>query len=289
MKLSTAYTAQVHVAVMLFGLSGVLSKSIAIPAVLITLGRVLCSSPVLYMYIKEKGTHIRRLSKRDGLAFLLMGSLLALHWTSFIASVQIANVAIGAITASAFPLYAVFLEPLFFKEKLRARHVVLACIMVAGVLILVPPDAFSGDIALGVAVGMFASFAYAVLSLVNRWLSQRYDGFVISLYEQAVAAAVLLPALWIVPASWSFHDLGLILLLGVVGTAVSHSLFINGLQRITVQKASMISGMEAVYGIMMAFLFLGAVPSTREIVGGIIVLTAAAISSLSKKQNAENI
>lgn len=282
MKTSTSCMLQINTAVLLFGFSGVLGKDIALPAVLITLGRVVFSSLVLFLFLKARKTSIHIDSRKDGLAFLAMGALLAVHWTAFIYAIQLSSVAIGVITAATFPLFAAFLEPIFFSERVMPLNILVSLIMIGGVVILVPLDALGGNMAMGVAYGMFANLAYTILSLVNRWFARRYNGFVISFYEQGIAAIVLLPVLIFVPFSGTAQTIGELAVYGIICTAISHSLFINGLQGVTVQTASILDGLETVYGILFAFLLLGAVPSGREILGGSIIVVTAVVSSLYK-------
>ena len=64
----------------------------------------------------------------------------------------------------------------------------------------------------------------------------------------------------------------MLLLLGVVFTAVAHTMYIDGLGTVKVQTAGIISGLESVYGILAAFLFLGEKPGIKELAGGVIIL-----------------
>ena len=50
------------------------------------------------------------------------------------------------------------------------------------------------------------------------------------------------------------------------------------------QTAGIISGMETVYGILYALIFLGEVPAIREIVGGVVILGVALCSSIWIKE-----
>lgn len=285
MKDSTSYMLQINAAVFLFGFSGVFSKYIALPAVIITLGRVVFSSIVLFLVLKLRKQSLHIASQKDGLVFLAMGALLAAHWTMFIYAIQISSVAIGVITASTFPLFATFIEPLFFPERLKPINILFALIIVAGVFILVPMDALQGRVGMGVGYGMAASAAYAALSLVNRWFGSRYNGFVISFYEQGIAALVLLPVLLVIPVAITLPVLGQLFIFGVVCTALSHSLFINGLRGVAVQTASILDGLETIYGILFAFLLLGAVPTWREIIGGLVIVATAVVSSIYKEKS----
>jgi len=51
---------------------------------------------------------------------------------------------------------------------------------------------------------------------------------------------------------------------------------------IKAQTASIISSLEPVYGIILAFLLLGEVPALRTILGGVIILGATFIVTLKE-------
>ena len=53
------------------------------------------------------------------------------------------------------------------------------------------------------------------------------------------------------------------------------------MRHIKAQTASIINSLEPVYGIALAYLLLDEAPSLRTILGGIIVLLAAAAATLS--------
>jgi drug/metabolite transporter (DMT)-like permease len=60
---------------------------------------------------------------------------------------------------------------------------------------------------------------------------------------------------------------GLLLVLGVLCTALAHTLFIESLAVLRTQTASVISALEPVYGIALAALLLGELPALRTLVG----------------------
>lgn len=75
----------------------------------------------------------------------------------------------------------------------------------------------------------------------------------------------------------------MIALLGIIFTGVAHTLFINGLKNVKAQKAGIISTLEPVYGIIFAILLLRELPTLRELVGGIIILSMVLYSSIKSK------
>lgn len=270
----------VHLAVVLFGIVGVFAKLVNLPSVIIVLGRVFFSSVFLWCFLFFRKQEIRLRAGADYLWMIGAGIVLAVHWSSFMQSIQSSTVAIGTLTFSTFPLFVTFLEPYIFHERLRLSNVICAIVMLIGVVLIVPEFELENTMTQGVLWGLLSALTYAVLSLMNRRFSGVYQGTVISFYEQAAATVVLLPTLFVLKPIITGKDIGVLILLGVVFTATAHSLFISGLKTVKVQTAGIISGLESVYGIVCALLFLGEVPGIREITGGVVILGVVFYSTL---------
>lgn len=106
----------------------------------------------------------------------------------------------------------------------------------------------------------------------------------ISLYEQGTAAVVLLPAVVLIRPEVTPKDAGGLLLYGVVCTAVAHSMFIEGLKYVKVQTAGIISGLESVYGIIAAMIFLHEFPGVKELIGGAVILGVVCYTTLTSAE-----
>ena len=265
---------------MLFGFSGVLAQYVQVPAVLVAMGRVICSSLLLLAISLVKKDKLTLESKKDYALIIGTGVIMAIHWSSFFQAIQVSSVAIGTITFSTFPLFLTFMEPVVFKEKLRARSVISAVILLAGVYITVPEFSVENKVTVGILWGMLCSFTYAIMTLGNRYFSKKYTGRIICLYEQGTAAIVLLPALWLVKVEWRPVDIAGVAAIGFVCTAIAYSLYVSAQKGVRAQTAGIISGMETVYGIIFAFVFLREVPTVRELIGGAVILGVALYSSL---------
>ena len=270
----------VHIAVLGFGLSGLFGKLVTQPAVVISWGRVFCSSIFLFLLFRIRRQSVKLKAGKDFLLLLAAGVILAIHWTTFMQSIQVSTVAVGTLTFSTYPLFVTFLEPYIYHERLKKSSVVCACVMLAGVLLIVPEFQLGNAMTRGVIWGMIGSFSYAVLSLMNRSFSDRYPGALVSLYEPGTAAVVLLPALFFLHPAFTGRDIAGLIILGVAFTAGAHSLFIEGLKHVKVQTAGIISGLESVYGILAAFFVLREVPGLRELIGGAVILGVVFYSTL---------
>jgi drug/metabolite transporter (DMT)-like permease len=266
---------QLHGAVLLFGLAGVLGKLLTISPVVIVFGRAGLAALALLLVSVFGKLPLRPGSNRALLGFIGLGILLAAHWTAFFQSVQESGVALAQITFLTFPVFVALLEPLVFWERLRARDVVMAAVALAGVIILVP-SIEPGDAATqGVLWGVASGLTFAVLSLLNRKFVRAHSSITIALYQDGFAALALLPLVLARWPTWTARNLLLLPVLGVLCTAVAHSVFIAGLRAVRARTASMIVCLEPVYGAALAAMILGEIPTLRTAVGGLVVLAVA--------------
>ncbi|MCR1960336.1 EamA domain-containing membrane protein RarD [Thomasclavelia cocleata] len=272
-----------HLAVMLFGLAGIIGKFVSLPAVIVTFGRVFFSSIFLLIIILVKKEKIFLANKRDYALMIIAGVIMAIHWFTFLQTIQMSTVAIGTITFSTFPLFVTFLEPIIYKEKLRIKDIILALIIFLGILITIPEFTLDNQVTLAIIIGLMGSLSYAVLCLMNRYFSNRYSGRIICLYEQGIAAITLFPALFIVKAVPNATDLLALIFLGIICTALAHSIYVSSLKKVKVQTAGIISGMETVYSIVFAYILLKETLGVRELVGGIVILSVAFYASITSR------
>jgi drug/metabolite transporter (DMT)-like permease len=266
---------QIHAAVVLFGLAGLFGKFLDLAPVVIVFGRVALAAPTLLLAAALWNLPLRPASRRGLLAFAALGVLLAVHWTTFFQSVQVSSVAVALITFSTFPVFVALLEPPLFREGLRAGDLILAALALAGVVILIPSFEAGDRVTQGVLWGVASGLTFALLSLLNRHYVRQQSGITIALYQDAFATLALLP--FVLPRwpALGARDVLLLVVLGVLCTAVAHSLFITGLRGVRARTASMIACLEPVYGTALAALLLREVPSTRTTVGGLLVLGVA--------------
>lgn len=283
MKREKTAIVYLHIATMLFGLSGVIGQFVEVPSVIVALGRVLCSSFLLLCMLLVKKEDLHLDGRKDYFLIIIIGIVLAVHWTTFFQSIQVSSVAIGTITFSTYPLFLTFLEPVIYREKIRTQSVAGAFLLLIGVFITIPEFSLENQTTHGIIWGMICSITYAVLTLANRYFAAKYDGKLICLYEQGTAAIVLLPVLFVIEFQMRVQDAAGILFIGCICTAFAYTLFVSAQQKVKAQTAGLISGLETVYGIVYAFLFLREIPSVREIIGGMIILGVAMCTTLMQK------
>lgn len=266
---------EVHFSVLLFGLAGLFGKWLTLHPLVISLGRVSFAVPFLLAIMLLRRERIPLKRQRDYIVFLMLGGILALHWTAFFMAIQLSTVAVGLLTFSTFPVFVTFLEPLILKSAFRLQDVLIALVTVAGVSLVVPSLSLDNQVTLGALWGVLSGFTFGLLSVLNKRYVAQYPSRQVSLYQFAAAALVLWPMVLPLKPSLDGRALLLLAVLGVVFTGISHTLFISSLKRVKAQTASVIASLEPVYGILATVVLLGEVPGIREVAGGIIILSMA--------------
>lgn len=277
---------RIHIAVFLFGFAGLFGKFLDCSPLYIVLGRTLFAGLALGLYARGiSKIPLGGFNKTSILFFTFQGLLLACHWVFFFLAIQVSSVALGLVTFSSFPLFVTFLEPLFFKEPLKKSDIVTALAVFAGIVLVVPDIDLSNTNTLGAFYGILSGLTFALLALVNRKNARAVHPVTVAFYQNTFAALfLLLPVALFRPEVPSPGDLPLLILLGVVFTAFAHTCFIGSLSLIRAQTASVIAGLEPVYGIVLAFFMLGEIPALQTLAGGAVIIgTTIAAGVLSAR------
>ena len=274
----------VHAAVLIFGFTALFSKLLTLPALEITFYRSVVAFVVIAIYAAYKKQAFLLDSPRDYLMAGLLGVLLATHWVSYFYAMQISSVAIGVIALYTFPVITVFLEPLFHGEKPHSADIVSSIAVLFGIYLIVPDFSLDNSTALGVAAGVFSAFMLALRNILQRRNFSCYSASQALLYQSAVVVLALFAFIDTETINIDDRQWGLLILLGVVFTALPHTLFAYGLLHMKAKTAGLIACVQVVYAAVFAALFLGEWLSLNIVIGGLIVVSAAMYESLPKKQ-----
>jgi len=278
--------AEIHIAVLLFGTAGLFGKWLVLSPLTIVLGRVFFASLTLAVLLKLTRQGFSVSPRKIYLDLVLLGFILAIHWACFFQSIQVSTIAVGLLSFATYPVFTTFLEPLLLKEKIIKMNILLSVFCLVGVFFIIPHFGFGHSAFVGVLWGLLSSLTFALLTVLNRSLTQNLPSLLLAFYQDFFALLFLLPSCFVLKPALNARDILLLLLLGVFCTAGSHSLFIDGMKRIKAQTASLIHTLEPVYGIVFAFFWLNEVPSLRTILGGLIILSSQAfiISKFFRKR-----
>lgn len=183
----------------------------------------------------------------------------------------------AALLSNGEGLFTVLLATLFFKEKIKPLGYVAVIIILVGLFIVTTdlktttlPQIHFEDMLIITSM-MF----WAVDNNLSRILTKRYNVARIAQIKSAIGGTLLfLIAFFVfkIPVLIKASDIFPILLLGVVGFALSLYFFLQALKRINTVRTVMIFSLSAVFGLVSAFVVLNENINTYQIIAAIIMI-----------------
>lgn len=287
MKPQTKSLFQLHIAVLLFGGTALFSHLLPWSAVDITILRTAIASVTLAIIIKLQGDKLTLNNFNDYRMAIILGITVGLHWVTYFYAMQLAGVAVGMLAFFCFPIVTVFLEPLFTKSKPHLRDISCALLVFLGIVLLVPELTLENNTTLGVIIGSFSGVCYAVRNVMHKHYFSHYKGTQAMFYQTGVVAIMLSPFLTQSPfemngvwVNGQLGELGLLLILSIVFTALPHSFIANCFKHLSAKTAGLISCMQPVYGIILAVLLLNQWPDYTVYIGGSCIVFAAIFETI---------
>ena len=265
----------VHSAVFLFGLTALFSKLIALPALEITLLRSLVAVLALWAVMRWQGEPLGLRARQDYAIVLLLGVLLAGHWVTYFHAMQVSSIAVGVIALYTFPVMTVFLEPLFHGERAHYFDIFSALAVLFGIYLLVPEFQLGHSTTQGVMWGMLSALLFSLRNIIQGRYFSAYPAKHALFYQILITIIVLLPFGSKVVPEVNILQWSQILLLGVVFTALPHTLFAFSLLHFKAKTASLVACLQVVYATLFAALILDELPAMTTVTGGVIVVGAA--------------
>ena len=278
------YVLLLNLGMLCISTSGPLGRFIPLPPPLIIWSRALVAFLVLGAYCIWKKEEIKKEFLKNSTTLISSGSLLAFHWVTYFFALQWSGVAIGMLSMFTFPIITVFLEPLFFKTKLHPIHLAFGVLILIGIYLLVPAFDFETEQTKGLLMGLFSALVYALRNLIIKKRIQKINGSLLMFFQMGITILLLLPVVMIYPLDNYVSQFPYLIFLGLVTTAIGHTLFLNSLTYFTVATASIMNSIQPIFGIILAFFFLNETPPPSSLVGGGIILITVVVESLRSRR-----
>jgi len=265
--------------------SGVLGKYIDMPPPVTVWWRAFLASFFIYAYCRYKNISLKIESKKDLFTFILSSLFMGGHWITYFYSLQLSNVALAMLSLFTFPVITALLEPLFIKVKFNPVHIFLGFIVLVGIYILVPDFDLNGSQTKGVLLGVLSALFYSLRLLLLKQHVDKYNGSMLMFYQIIILSVVLLPVLFTMETSGIKTQFPFVLLLALLTTAIGHTLFLQSLKYFTASTASIISSIQPIFGIILAYFFLNEIPTWNTFWGGFLILSTVVIESIRSRKN----
>lgn len=265
--------------------SGPLGKFISMPPPLAIWYRALIAFVALFVFVLFRKGRFRFHEKADIGRLILVSVLMAIHLVTYFFALQYSNVAIGMLSLFTYPVITTLLEPLFTNSKIDGIHILFGIVLLFGIYLLVPNFDLGDEMTLGVALGIFSALTYAIRNILLKKPAEHYGGIELMMVQTFIISLLLVP----VACTYSHSDLSTdwaaLICLGILTTAIGHSLFISTFKHFTISKISILSSMQPVFGITLAFIFLQEHPSFKTILGGFLIVTLVIVEGFRKEKS----
>ncbi|MCH2034067.1 MAG: DMT family transporter [Tenacibaculum sp.] len=265
--------------------SGVLGRYISMPSEVIIFFRATFAMIILFVFLKYKRVDFKLKSSKHRLPFLIAGVFMGVHWVTYFYALKLSNVAIGMLSLYTFPVMTAFLEPVFLKVKFNPIYIVLGILVLLGLYILSPDFTFESTTVQGILFGLVSALCYSIRILILKKYVHQYNGVLLMFYQTIIISICLFPTLFFMDTSGFQSQLPYLLLLAFLTTAIGHSLMVYSLQFFTASTTSIISSIQPIFGIILAFIFLSEIPTVNTFLGGGLILATVVIESIRSKRS----
>jgi drug/metabolite transporter (DMT)-like permease len=255
---------QIHLAVVLWGFTGVLGRAITLDAPVLVWYRMLMTALFMGVILFYRKQWVK-IERRDMLQLVLVGCLMGLHWVAFYAAIKFANISIALVCLSTASVFTSLLDPLVNKGKFDMRETGLGILALAGVYLIYQ---FQQFFALGILFGVIAAILSSIFTMLNKRIAHKYPSRTMVFYEMTtgwIFITLLLPLQFYyfpntamlprVGHEWYYNDWLWLVVLSLCCTVWAQSLALNALKKITSFTATLSVNLEPVYGIILAFMF----------------------------------
>ena len=277
-------------AFVLWGSQYVISKIAlrTVPPVTLLALRYLVSVPALFIVLRLRHT-LTPVKKGD------WPILFAIGFTGYFASFCLQMLGINRLTGSVSsllgamnPIFIPILAAFFLHERITPAKIACVALSMAGVVVIVGVD---GTVDASGALLMLASvFLWSTASIIIRRVSGRYDPMQIALI--AILCALPFTGGWSLielqnaPCSFTLESVLAVLYMGVLGTAVTHSLWNYSLRVMDASFCSMFYPMQPLVSSILGVLFLHEAVTPGFVIGALMIccgIVAAVISAKPRK------
>ncbi len=273
--------AEIVGASLILGTSGALLQISTMPASLLLVLRMALAGLVLapFFLLTDGVAEVRRSGRFWRL--VLIGVTVACELLLYFASIRLANVAVGIALEYMAPVYIALVAPWVLHTRRAGSDMVAVAIAAVGMALIVLPSltlAGSRNLVPGVACGIAAGGFYAAALLLVKGVGRGIRGTTFTLFFCVCTVVLMTPlAVWQTVAGHyrlTWADLGIVVVMGLVYTALCFSLFTDGVRFVPIEQAGILGYLEPVTAPLWALLLVGERPLLSTWLGGALIIAA---------------
>ena len=273
---------------LIFGTIGLFRRAIALPSALIAFfrGAIGCAALLLFVALRRRA--LPALPRRLACLLALSGALIGVNWIFLFEAYDRTSVSVATLCYYMAPTFVIVLSALLLREKMTAKKALCALLALVGMALVsgvaetgLPP---ASELR-GILFGLAAALLYAAVVLLNKSLPA-VDPYAKTTLQLGLAALVLVPYLLAVNAFsamlWDARTLGLLLVVGVLHTALCYALYFASMDGLKTQTVALFSYIDPVAALLLSALLLHETLTPLGIFGALLILGSAVVGELGE-------
>ncbi len=286
--------AEIGVAALILGTSATLIQISTMPASLLVVLRMGLAGIVLgVLFLKTGGiAEVRRSGYFRRM--IIVGFVVALELIFYFASIRLANVTVAVSLEYMAPVFVAVLAPWVLRTRRQTIDMVAIAVAVGGMALLVLPGLTLGEGRTsipGIVFGLLAGLMFATAMMLIKSMGTGVRGSTFALFFCFGSVVLFTPlAVWQTVAGHyqlTWTDTWIVLVSGLIYTALCFSLFTDGIRHVRVEHAGILGYIEPVTSPLWAFLLIGEKPTWATLAGGALIIVAGALVVVFGKGESE--
>jgi len=248
---------QMHLAIILWGFTGIFGKLINLNEGLLVWYRLLITIPVLFIFIFFR-KQFKLLTFKEIKSLSLIGAVIMAHWLFFYGAIKASNISITLSCFASIALFTSLIDTLLNRKRLNFEEMFFGLVAIIGIYLVFT---FQRLHALGIMLALISSALGALFTVMNKNMVSKHPPEIITFYELGTGFIYLtlfmplyfqlFPTVEKLPSSIDWLYLGL---LGVFCTVIPFTLSLRALQKVSSFTMNLSVNLEPIYSIVLAII-----------------------------------
>lgn len=284
--MKTAYIKHL-LALLLFGMNGIVASQIALNSYEIVFFRTLIGSTLLIVLFRISGGKFSFVNhKKDLLYIVLSGIAMGCSWMFLYEAYQQIGVGIASLIYYCGPVIVMIMSPIIFKEKLTSAKIIGFLIVLAG-LVLINGNAMDGNGSKwGIVCGGMSAVTYFFMVTFNKKSKEivGMENSAIQLVTSFLTVAIFVLFKQGIAMELSGVNWIAVIFLGVVNTGIGCYLYFSSLSQLPVQSVAVLGYLEPLSAVVLSALILSETMTVIQIIGAVCIIGGAMFGELVKRK-----
>ncbi|OAN45058.1 hypothetical protein A6A03_02575 [Chloroflexus islandicus] len=271
------------------------AQGAGMPSLSIAAGRLGLAALILTpIALSRASGEIRRLHRRDVLFGMGAGAFLAVHFASWISSLEYTSVASSAALVSTNPLWVGIASLFFFRERLHWTTLLGIALTLIGTIAISVSDSANptqSNPLLGNTLALIGAATASAYLLIGRDLRRRLSVLAYIWLVYTSAAVVLV--VWAIATGQQFFGFPPYVYLFILGLAIGpqllgHTAFNYALSSLSATYVAVAILGEPIGSTLLAFILFGETLAPLQFGGIVLLLSGIAIASIAEQRAPES-